>query len=208
MEFDSADLATLEASGQLYDVVLHEMGHLLGIGTIWQALGLLRGAGTTNPRFLGARATAEYNAIFGTSGTSVPVEGRPSGLGSRDSHWRESVFGNELMSPYISGTPNPISRVTVASLADLGYTVNMNAADPYIPPLWLIGGDGAGSGGGRRRVPGAGRHFARVQLSYLTPFRAACHVGFELPPHVLLEGIRHAARTGNHQVTNRLVGKR
>jgi hypothetical protein len=27
-----------------------------------------------------------------------------------------------------------LSRVTVASLADLGYTVNLNAADPYTPP--------------------------------------------------------------------------
>lgn len=74
-------------------------------------------------------ATAAYNAMFGTNATSVHIEGLPSGVGSRDSHWRESVFGNELMSPFISGSNNPISRVTVASLADLGYTVNMNAAD-------------------------------------------------------------------------------
>jgi hypothetical protein len=132
MQFDTADLASLEASGQLYDVVLHEMGHVLGFGTIWQSLGLLAGAGTTDPRFLGAQATAEYNALFGTSATSVPVEGLPAGPGTRDGHWRESVFGNEIMSPYISGTPNPISRVTVASLADLGYTVNLSAADPYV----------------------------------------------------------------------------
>ncbi len=134
MEFDTADLASLQASGQLYEVVLHEMGHVLGIGTIWQQLGLLTGAGTTNPRFTGAQATAAYNALFGTNATSVPVEGLPSEAGSRDSHWRESVFGAELMTPYISGAGNPISRVTVASLADLGYTVNLAAADAYTPP--------------------------------------------------------------------------
>ncbi|MCI0458891.1 MAG: hypothetical protein L0Z62_18180, partial [Gemmataceae bacterium] len=153
MEFDTADLATLEASGQLYDVVLHEMGHLFGIGTIWQALGLLTGAGTTNPRFLGARATAEYNALFGTSATSVPVEGRPSPVGSRDGHWRESVFGNELLTPYISGSSNPLSRVTVAALADLGYTVNLSAADTYAPPRSIVGSGGtSGSGGGGDRA--------------------------------------------------------
>src|SRR5262249_58958527 len=32
MTFDSADLASLEANGELFDVVLHEMGHVLGIG--------------------------------------------------------------------------------------------------------------------------------------------------------------------------------
>ena len=33
MEFDSADLAALEASGQFENVILHEMGHVLGCGT-------------------------------------------------------------------------------------------------------------------------------------------------------------------------------
>jgi hypothetical protein len=134
MQFDTADLAALEASGRLYDVVLHEMGHVLGVGTIWQALGLLAGAGTANPRFLGSQATAAYNALFRTAAASVPVEGTPSPAGSRDGHWRESVFGAELMTPFIAGTPNPISRVTVASLADLGYTVNLNSSDAYTPP--------------------------------------------------------------------------
>ena len=38
------------------------------------------------------------------------------------------------------GTTMPLSRLTIASLADLGYTVNLNAADPYTFP----GGNGAG----------------------------------------------------------------
>jgi hypothetical protein len=129
MEFDSADLAYLEAYGVLYDVVLHEMGHVLGIGTLWGVKGLLAGAGTVNPQFLGPQATAAFNAMFGTRANSVPVEGWPSPAGSRDGHWRESIFRNELMSPYISASRNPISRVTIASLADLGYLVNLNAAD-------------------------------------------------------------------------------
>jgi hypothetical protein len=33
-----------------------------------------------------------------------------------------------------SGT-NPISRITIASLADLGYSVNNAAADPYVKPV-------------------------------------------------------------------------
>lgn len=148
MQFDSADLAQMEANGQLYSVILHEMGHVLGVGTIWANRGLLTGAGTSNPRFRGAQATAAYNEIFGVNELSVPVEGNNSPVGSRDSHWRESVFGNELMSPYISGSSNPISRVTVGSLADVGYTVNFAAADNFAPGLSrLTVGPGMGSPG-------------------------------------------------------------
>ena len=153
MQFDSADLANLESNGKLLPVILHEMGHVLGIGTIWAARGLLTGAGTTNPRFTGQQATAAYNAIFGRNDTSVPVEGLPSPPGSRDGHFRESVFGPELMSPFISfsDTSSPISRVTVASLADLSYQVNINAADRFTPPpaasgFLTAGGSGGGAG--------------------------------------------------------------
>ncbi|HEX8201047.1 MAG TPA: leishmanolysin-related zinc metalloendopeptidase, partial [Isosphaeraceae bacterium] len=137
MQFDSADVAALESSGQFVDDILHEMGHVLGIGTIWDLKGLLSGAGGADPRFLGAAATAQYNAIFGTSASSVPVE-NTGGSGTRDSHWRESVFVNELMTGYLNSGVNPLSRITVASLADLGYTVNLNAADPYTPPGRLL----------------------------------------------------------------------
>jgi len=131
MEFDAADLASMTSSGTLLGVIEHEMGHVLGIGTIWSDKGLLVGAGTSNPIFVGAQATAAYNSIFGTHASGVPVE-NTGGSGTRDAHWRESAFGNELMTGWIGpGTSMPISRVTVGSLADLGYAVNFAAADPY-----------------------------------------------------------------------------
>lgn len=178
MQFDSADLASMEANGTLYEVILHEMGHVLGIGTIWQTLGLLSGAGTTDPHFLGSRAATEYNAIFGTSISYVPVEGLPSGPGSRDGHWRESVFGNEIMTPYISGAGNPISRVTVASLADIGYTVNMAAADFYARPGSITSG-GGGSGGSTSIVQGT----SSVPVS-TADSRVALGLALTLPEHV------------------------
>ena len=52
MQFDAADLAQLESSGQLVSVITHEMGHVLGIGSIWQQKGLLSGAGGSDPRAL------------------------------------------------------------------------------------------------------------------------------------------------------------
>ena len=138
MEFDSADVAALERNGGLEDVIVHEMGHVLGIGTIWRNKGLLTGAGTNDPRFTGAGATAEYNRIFGRNESSVPVA-NTGGQGTRDGHWRESVFDNELMTGFInSGVSNPISSVTVASLGDIGYEVDLSKADAYTPPRSLI----------------------------------------------------------------------
>lgn len=133
MQFDSADMAQMEANGTLLGVIEHEMGHVLGIGTLWSSKGLLVGAGTSNPLFVGPQATAEYNAIFGVNSAGVPVE-NGGGSGTRDSHWEESILGSELMTGYVGpGNVMPLSRITVASLADIGYTVNIANADPFTP---------------------------------------------------------------------------
>lgn len=135
MQFDSADLAFMEQSGQLVNVILHEMGHVLGIGTLWELKGLVQGAGSSNPTFTGSAAMQAYSEIFGLSGpTAVPLANTGS-AGTRDSHWRESIFDNELMSGFLNASEaNPISRVTIGSLQDLGYQVNMAAADNYTAP--------------------------------------------------------------------------
>jgi hypothetical protein len=133
MTFDSADLEQMEQDGTLNDVITHEMGHVLGIGTIWDLKGLLDGAGGPNPIFLGQSAMQEFGTLLGGSSQPVPVANE-GGEGTRDSHWREFVFQNELMSGIIAGAGNPISRMTVASLQDMGYTVDFSAAEPYSLP--------------------------------------------------------------------------
>ncbi len=134
MQFDTADLADMLADGSLLSVIEHEIGHILGIGTLWDERGLLTGAGTSNPRYTGTQATAQYNALFGLQETGIPVE-NSGGAGTRDSHWRDSVFTNELMTGWAGpGTSLPLSRITVASLADLGYQVDISRATPYSRP--------------------------------------------------------------------------
>ncbi|MFF3378462.1 leishmanolysin-related zinc metalloendopeptidase [Streptomyces sp. NPDC002680] len=144
MRFDSDDLAAMEADGTLVDVITHEMGHVLGVGTLWTTFGLLVGAGTPNPTFEGALAKAEFAELVGEAGpVSVPVANF-GGPGTQDSHWREAVFVHELMSPFISGTSNPLSRMTAASLGDLGYQVDLEGAEPYtLPDLLQIAREGA-----------------------------------------------------------------
>ena len=132
MQFDAADLDFLMEEGLFDDVILHEMDHVLGFGTIWELQNLLTGIDSSDPRFVGLGATAEYNNIFGVSESDVPVEA-DFGPGTALSHWDEELFGNELMTGFINLGPNPLSRITAASMGDLGYEVNVDAADPYTP---------------------------------------------------------------------------
>jgi hypothetical protein len=136
MSFDTADLATMEQRGTLGDVITHEMGHVLGIGTLWAMKGLIGASGTDNPVFTGASARQAYGALKGGPAQDVPVENE-GGEGTAEGHWREILFRNELMSGFISAPGNPLSRVTVASLRDLGYQVDLTAADNFVLPNLL-----------------------------------------------------------------------
>jgi len=129
---DTADIAQMEREGELLAVLTHEIAHVLGFGTVWTSQGLLSGTRTSNPVFIGAQAVAEYNKVFGTNATGVPVEAS-GGTGTALGHWRLSVFGNELMVGYIQDGDMPLSSITVAAMADIGYEVNLAAADDYSP---------------------------------------------------------------------------
>jgi trimeric autotransporter adhesin len=136
MVFDSADVPGLETAGQFEAVILHEMAHVMGFGTIWDLQGLVDGSGTLDPRFIGPQATAEHNALFGVTEAGVPLENFLAGPGTAEAHWRQSVYDNELMTGFLNpGVPTPISRVTAAQWADLGYEIDITQADPFTPPL-------------------------------------------------------------------------
>ena len=153
MEFDTADVASMITNGTLSQVMLHEMGHVIGFGTLW-SFGhncLQLPSDSTNVQdtyFSCAKARAEFDSLGGTSytgaglspagGNKVPVENcgasSPAGCGpgTVNSHWREPVFTTELMTGYISGGSNPLSALTAAAQEDIGYKVNYDAADPYV----------------------------------------------------------------------------
>jgi len=143
MSFDTADLAKMQTEGTIKDVITHEMGHVIGIGTVWDRKGLLKGAGTSTVRFTGKAAKAEFGKLKKSGPKEVPVE-NTGGPGTADGHWRESVFRNELMSGFIAAPGNPLSRLTVASLKDMGYTVDLSKAEPYkLPDLFAVAAAGA-----------------------------------------------------------------
>jgi hypothetical protein len=134
MEFDLDDLPNLIANETLDAVVLHEIGHVLGIGTLWSyRRSLLAGAGTSDPYFVGEAAREQFlgNGGMGYGGQPVPVE-NTGGAGTRDAHWRRTIFGRELMQGFSSRGLSPLSATTVASLTDLGYPgVLMSGSDSF-----------------------------------------------------------------------------
>jgi hypothetical protein len=142
MQFDTADLASMEDQGILNDVITHEMGHVLGcIGFIWSQKGFVIGQETRAWAFTGPLAASEYGKLLGSSAMGspkpVPIENQ-HGPGTRGSHWRETVFGNELMTGFVSQSgSNPLSRVTGGMFGDIGYDVDLNVCDPYQLPSHL-----------------------------------------------------------------------
>ena len=173
MEFDISEFAPggfFDDPQQYQDVIVHEMGHVIGIGTLWELTGNTEGilsdpptvpAGLPNPdydpRFTGAGAVTEYQELLDLAGypeeDTVPIA-NTGGPGNYNGHWREITFDNELMTPYAGGA-ELLSRLTAASLGDLGYVVNTESdavdKDYRLPPP---------------RVPGVFRQTAPDEVAY------------------------------------------
>ena len=155
MNFDTDDLPILEAAGVLDEVIQHEMGHVIGIGTLWSsaAAGIpgfqelyVNGSG----QYTGAFGLASYNAEFDQAGAFVPVE-LGGGTGTADGHWNEvdggagptgitsnitgQDFRDELMTGWLNA-PTFLSTLTRDSLWDLGY--NNVVPEPSSATLALI----------------------------------------------------------------------
>jgi Leishmanolysin len=136
MAFVDNKMDGLLQANQLTDTVTHEMGHVLGIGTHWNnvpniATGLSSDPTQcgANPEFIGSNAVREYRALGGTG--NIPIENQ-GGPGTCDGHWKESIFGAELMTGVLNdGVPNPLSKITLGSMQDLGYSVDLSKANAY-----------------------------------------------------------------------------
>ena len=156
MEFDVDDIPTMIEQGLWNTVIMHEMGHVIGmLDFVWSRKNLVRNKFTPQWSFVGQTAMEEFGKLqdpcanatiaqlFGVApttgraaaggGVPVPIEDN-FGPGTQGSHWRESVFGNEMMTGFVDQGLNPLSRVTGGALKDIGYTVNLDACDPYTLP--------------------------------------------------------------------------
>ena len=137
IRLDEHDVGVMESRGVLPSVVTHELAHVLGFGTIWLAHGRLRNPSipdkpNADTHFDGPLTIAAFDAAGGSGygGGKVPVEN--TGIaGSADGHWRQSVFEDEMMTPFLTGSAQPMSAITLESLYEIGYEVNLSEAESF-----------------------------------------------------------------------------
>ena len=134
---DSADVGNMEDLDALVPVMFHEMAHGLGFsGTHFELLDLLDKdeGGDPDPHFEGVLAIEAFDDAGGDGyqGEKVPVQ-----LGVY-AHWRESIFGDEIMTPSIDldNDESPISAITLQAMADMGYEADLARADDYELPAF------------------------------------------------------------------------
>lgn len=132
MEFN-ADVLDRLGEDELFYTAAHELGHVLGIGTIWYRPdglpALVTRSGTTSI-FVGAQALAQFDLLENRSvytGPAVP-------LAADRGHWEPRVVLLELMEPFARATTR-FSRLTVGAMDDMGYVVNARSWDRYALPL-------------------------------------------------------------------------
>lgn len=114
-------------------VMIHEFGHVLGLGTLWEDP--LYGRNFVNRSTGTYRADTyagwAYGELLGTFTQTVIPLTTGVGPGSDYSHWREQLFDTELMTHAADRAGMPLSQLTIASLQDLGWYVNYGAAEAY-----------------------------------------------------------------------------
>ena len=141
----------------LYHVLLHEIGHILGIGTFWNMNGSpvtsYNDNGTTKYYYTGENAIREYKSYIpniahtivglpiednGGSGTqNVHPEEGEEGTASSNNRYINGYFhpglDNELMSGWMESNPvsTPLSRISLGFLEDMGFGVDYSQVDNY-----------------------------------------------------------------------------
>ncbi len=123
------------------DVATHELGHVLGSGTVSMlpvygfnhntlADTVLGPPYFASPRTLAVWASYGATGWGGLAGIPLATSAVPLSMGA---HWREGgLFTGEVMG---IGAGAAISRLTLAQLADVGRVVRPEYADPWAPTL-------------------------------------------------------------------------
>ena len=122
--------------------MLHELGHVFGIGTYWY-YGDTRivhpPTGTTRPdaHFPGPNAVAAFDAAGGSGypGGKVPLTNDPAEDADLGAHWRNVLCGEIMTRGNCQGEElNVVSAITLGALADFGWVVDMSVAEDYTLP--------------------------------------------------------------------------
>jgi len=108
----------------LDNVMEHEIGHILGLGPLWNSYGLVESGAYT-----GSGAVYGYEQVGASDGVeSVPVQTSDN---SALMHWDDTILGTELMTGRMNTHIQPLSLITAYALTDIGYEIYSNYADSF-----------------------------------------------------------------------------
>lgn len=130
----------LQDRARFLGTILHEIGHVLGIGTLWQddvpQPPVLAKDPQGNDVYVGKYACKAYAGLRKLAPGAAPaiaLDVEKVGT-TKAFHWSEDDLRYEIMSTDLDhsvvGAGNAISAISVGALKDLGYLVNMDAAEP------------------------------------------------------------------------------
>ncbi len=152
---DAADFVGIRP-GLLGDAMAHQIGHILGIGTLWTAKGLINGV------YTGPFARTAYHGLAPSGETffshpSIPISGGDvpgNGPFSRTvGHW--VGVGAEMMGMSVE-RGIALSAISIAGLRDLGYTASDAEAEPLNFPSLLRSLMGSPTVAGYEVMPNSG----------------------------------------------------
>ena len=175
---------------------LHEIGHVLGFASeVWNEFNFYQNPQNGDTHFNGPLATAAFDNAGGRDYINAKVP-----LQKDESHWRGGVFGDELMTPTGTGA---LSAITVQSMADLGYGVDVTQADAYTLPDAIAGKTAAKIATSRSSISLPGFNVARAINS---PSSEADLYGQRRVPDGPSSILGDARRTGRLESAERFWG--
>ena len=118
IRLDPEDIQNAFDSGIFEDLLVHEIGHVLGLGLLWN-----NNLNGTN--YIGTNGLQAWRDI-GCTG-NLPLQSA-----SDKNHWNEACLHSEIMTPLLQfNRKNRLSNITMGALEDLGLPVNRAEADPF-----------------------------------------------------------------------------
>jgi len=129
MHLDISDIGTLSVTDGFFYVVLHEIGHILGVGSLWELNNIYI---DNSGKYTGSHGIIAYNKLYNVTSTYVPVE-LDGGGGTANAHWDElnqldaasRPMTEELMTGYLTSV-NYLTMLTISSLKDIGFLIESN----------------------------------------------------------------------------------